>query len=69
MGRAISGTHRPPATGAGSAVVAYGWRGMLEVKHVPEQLVDVTITPVMFVVLFTYLFGGAIAGSTAKYLD
>ena len=35
---------------------------MLKVKHVPEQLLDVTITPVMFVLMFTYLFGGAIAG-------
>ncbi len=33
-----------------------------------EQLLDVTITPVMFVVMFTYLFGGAIAGSTGEYL-
>ena len=32
---------------------------MLKVKHVPEQLLDVTITPVMLVLLFTYLFGGA----------
>ena len=38
-------------------------------KHVPEQLLDVTITPVMFVLMFTYLFGGAIAGSTGEYLD
>jgi ABC-2 type transport system permease protein len=29
----------------------------------------VTITPVMFVVMFTYLFGGAIAGSTGEYLQ
>jgi ABC-2 type transport system permease protein len=42
---------------------------MLKVKHVPEQLLDVTITPVMFVLMFTYLFGGAIAGSTGDYLD
>jgi ABC-2 type transport system permease protein len=42
---------------------------MLKVKHVPEQLLDVTITPVMFVLLFTYLFGGAVAGSTGEYLD
>jgi ABC-2 type transport system permease protein len=42
---------------------------MLKVKHVPEQLLDVTITPVMFVVMFTYIFGGAIAGSTGQYLD
>jgi len=42
---------------------------MLKVKHVPEQLLDVTVTPVMFVLMFTYLFGGAIAGSTGAYLD
>ncbi len=42
---------------------------MLKVKHVPEQLLDVTITPVMFVLMFTYLFGGAVAGSTGEYLD
>ena len=42
---------------------------MLKVKHVPEQLLDVTITPVMFVLMFTYIFGGAIAGSTGDYLD
>jgi len=42
---------------------------MLKVKHVPEQLLDVTITPVMFVLMFTYLFGGAIAGSTGDYLQ
>jgi len=56
--------------GAGkSAALTFGWRGMLKVKHVPEQLLDVTITPVMFVLMFTYLFGGAIAGSTGEYLN
>ena len=52
-----------------SASLTFGWRGMLKVKHVPEQLMDVTLTPVLFVLMFTYLFGGAIAGSTAEYLD
>ena len=52
-----------------SAALTFGWRGMLKVKHVPEQLLDVTITPVMFVLMFTYLFGGAISGSTGEYLD
>jgi ABC-2 type transport system permease protein len=42
---------------------------MLKVKHVPEQLVDVTITPVLFVLMFTYIFGGAISGSTGEYLE
>jgi ABC-2 type transport system permease protein len=60
---------RPPRASAASAALTFAWRGMLKVKHVPEQLLDVTITPVMFVVMFTYLFGGAIAGSTGAYLD
>jgi ABC-2 type transport system permease protein len=52
-----------------SVSLTFAGRGMLKVKHVPEQLLDVTITPVMFVLMFTYLFGGAIAGSTGAYLD
>jgi ABC-2 type transport system permease protein len=42
---------------------------MLKIKHVPEQLLDVTITPVLFLLMFTYLFGGAVAGSTSDYLE
>src|ERR687898_963430 len=67
--KALSSTPRPPRASAVSAAITFGWRGMLKVKHVPEQLLDVTITPVMFVLMFTYLFGGAIAGSTGAYLD
>ena len=67
--KALSATARPPRASALSAALTFGWRGMLKVKHVPEQLLDVTITPVMFVLMFTYLFGGAIAGSTGEYLD
>jgi ABC-2 type transport system permease protein len=67
--KALSSTPRPPRASAPSAALTFGWRGMLKVKHVPEQLLDVTITPVMFVLMFTYLFGGAIAGSTGEYLD
>jgi ABC-2 type transport system permease protein len=69
LSKALSSTPRPPQASALSAVLTFGWRGMLKVKHVPEQLLDVTITPVMFVLLFTYLFGGAIEGSTGDYLQ
>jgi ABC-2 type transport system permease protein len=63
-------TGTPPArAGALSTVLAFGWRGMLKIKHVPEQLIDVTLTPVLIVFLFTYMFGGAIAGSTGDYLQ
>jgi ABC-2 type transport system permease protein len=67
--KAIASGSRPPRASAASAALTFAWRGMLKVKHVPEQLLDVTITPVMFVLMFTYLFGGAIAGSTGEYLD
>jgi ABC-2 type transport system permease protein len=66
--KALSST-RPKRASAMAATLTFGWRGMLKVKHVPEQLIDVTITPVMFTLLFTYLFGGAIAGSTSAYRD
>ena len=67
--QALATTPRPPRASGISAALTFGWRGMLKVKHVPEQLLDATITPVMFVLMFTYLFGGAISGSTGEYLD
>lgn len=67
--QAISSISRPPRASGLSTALTFGWRGMLKVKHVPEQLLDVTITPVMFILMFTYLFGGAVAGSTGEYLN
>jgi ABC-2 type transport system permease protein len=67
--KALVATERPAPAGPLANALTFGWRGMLKVKHVPEQLLDVTITPVMFVLMFTYLFGGAIAGSTSAYLE
>jgi len=67
--RAISSTPRPPRASALSAALTFAWRGVLKVRHVPEQLLDVTVTPVMFVLMFTYIFGGAVSGSTGKYLN
>ncbi|HEY6560150.1 MAG TPA: ABC transporter permease [Polyangiaceae bacterium] len=52
-----------------SAVVTLAWRAMLKIKHLPFQLFDVTITPIMFTLLFTYVFGGALAGSTDAYIQ
>ena len=66
---ALASGERPPRPGPLSACLTFGWRGMLKIKHVPEQLVDVTITPVLFLLMFTYLFGGALAGSTSEYLQ
>ncbi len=44
------------------------WRNLLHIRRMPEMLMDVTIQPVMFVLLFAYVFGGSIqvAGSNYK---
>lgn len=44
------------------------WRGLLKIRRTPEQLIDVTVQPILFTLMFTYIFGGAIAGDVASYL-
>jgi len=66
---AVSSRPRPAPPSPLAATMAFGWRGVLKIKHVPEQLLDSTVTPVLFTLLFTYMFGGAIAGDTGAYLD
>jgi ABC-2 type transport system permease protein len=66
---ALSSGARPAHPGPLRQCLAFAWRGMLKIKHVPEQLLDVTVTPVMFLLMFTYLFGGSVAGSTDAYLQ
>ena len=44
-------------------------RNLLHIKANPEQLVEMSIQPLMFLVLFVYVFGGAIAGSSREYLQ
>jgi ABC-2 type transport system permease protein len=67
--KAIASGTRPPRASAFDACRAFAWRGILKIKHVPEQLMDATLTPVLFTLMFTYMFGGAIAGSTKEYLQ
>jgi ABC-2 type transport system permease protein len=54
--------------GALAASAIFGRRAMLKIKHDPKQLVDSIAIPILFTVLFTYLFGGAISGSSGDYL-
>ncbi|MFH8936295.1 ABC transporter permease [Streptomyces griseosporeus] len=60
---------RPPRPSALSASLTFGWRAVLKIKHVPEQLFDVTAFPIMMVLMYTYLFGGALAGSPKEYIQ
>ncbi|WP_019816337.1 ABC transporter permease [Saccharomonospora saliphila] len=69
LGSVLASGEQPHPPSPWSASAAFGWRAMLKIKHVPEQLFDVTAFPVMMTLMFTYLFGGAIAGSTGDYLQ
>lgn len=53
-------------TVANSLTMAY--RGIVKIKHNPEQLFDVTVQPILFTALFAYIFGGAIGGNVHDYL-
>lgn len=44
------------------------YRGLVKIRRTPEQLFDVTLQPIIFTLMFTYIFGGAISGDVASYL-
>jgi oleandomycin transport system permease protein len=72
---AVTAPAAPPPRGrigAGQAVanaLTLAWRNVTQLKHSPEKLLDVTLMPIVFLVLFLYVFGGAVAGSTHAYLE
>jgi oleandomycin transport system permease protein len=46
------------------------WRAVLKIWHNPEQLLDVSLQPIVFVTMFVFLFGGAITGGNRhQYLQ
>lgn len=45
------------------------WRSLLKIPTNMEDLFSLSLTPIMYRLLFTYVFGGAISGSTHKYLQ
>ena len=65
----LTDADRPPRPSAYAASAAFGWRAVRKIKHVPEQLFDVTAFPIIMTLMFTYLFGGALAGSVTEYLQ
>lgn len=44
-------------------------RNLVQIPRIPEELIFATIQPVMFVLLFRYVFGGAIAGTGTTYVN
>jgi oleandomycin transport system permease protein len=48
--------------------VKLSWRTLVQIKHNPGEMLDFSIQPVMFLLLFVYVFGGALGGSQRQYL-
>jgi ABC-type multidrug transport system permease subunit len=45
------------------------WRSLRAIPRVPERLLDVTIQPIIFILLFLYVFGSAIHVPGISYKD
>lgn len=43
-------------------------RSLVKTWRTPEGLIDVTLSPIMFTLLFAFIFGGAIEGTVEDYL-
>src|SRR6266536_3251961 len=56
-----------PAEGMRQSL-SLSWRTLVQIKHNPMELIDFSLQPIMFLLLFTYVFGGAISGGTDAYL-
>jgi oleandomycin transport system permease protein len=61
------GKRRLPSTLRHGGTLA--WRGLVKTASSPEALIDVTLQPVIFLLLFVYVFGGAISGDPSSYLQ
>jgi oleandomycin transport system permease protein len=49
--------------------LALAGRSLIKLRRSPEQFIDVTLQPIIFLGMFVYLFGGAVSGSRADYLE
>jgi ABC-2 type transport system permease protein len=63
----------PGADRSGAHLVAdtlvFAGRHLQHIRQIPEKLLDVTLQPLMFVLLFAYVFGGAIAVQGGNYRE
>ena len=66
-GPALAAAAGPARSGAWLRhAVALARRGLIKTWRTPEALIDVTFQPIIFLLMFTYIFGGAIAGGSQQ---
>ena len=54
---------------AASDTFVLAWRNLLRIPRAPDLLLSFTVQPIMFVLLFVYVFGGAIRTPGYAYVD
>jgi oleandomycin transport system permease protein len=62
------GRHLSPLAGLRQASTLT-WRSVVKIKTNMEDVIGLTLGPIMFLLLFTYVFGGAVGGNTHHYLQ
>jgi oleandomycin transport system permease protein len=67
-------TNTPPPrplkpASSGQQAMALAWRVVRKIRHVPEQLLDVTLQPILFIALFVFVFGGGLFGDWHQALQ
>ncbi|MFM6847735.1 MAG: ABC transporter permease [Terrabacter sp.] len=58
-----------PTPGLARQVKMMVWRNLKHTRRQPEMLTDVTIQPIMFTVLFAFVFGGSIQTDSGSYRE
>lgn len=64
-----AGRHLKRVKGVANDVAAVTWRNLLGYVRLPRLIVFSTIQPVIFVLMFRYVFGGAIAVEEGTYVN
>ena len=65
----LAGPHRNGILKTLDEIGVFVWRDLAHIPRVPERLLDVTIQPIMFVLLFGYIFGSAIDVQGGNYRE
>ena len=65
----VTSTARPTSRQALTQCSVLTWRGVVKLRRNPLGLTDVIVGPAVFLLLFGYVFGGALAGDTRTYLQ
>src|SRR5690625_6918156 len=64
----MAGERRPSLKLTAQQTMTLAWRSVRKMQRTPEQFSDVLIQPVLFTLMFAYIFGGAVSGDVEAYL-